>query len=82
MSTNTTPLGLLTSRQREILLQISHGKTNLQVATELQMAEKTVKSHVTAIFKALGVVNRTQAARVAQESGIAPHCPTCRCQAS
>jgi two-component system, NarL family, nitrate/nitrite response regulator NarL len=36
----------------------------------LELSEKTTKSHITAIFKALGVVNRTQAAAAARRSGI------------
>ena len=39
-------------------------------ATELGLSEKTVKAHVTAIFKVLGVVNRTQAVLVARRVGM------------
>jgi two-component system, NarL family, nitrate/nitrite response regulator NarL len=60
----------LTLRQLEVLSRICQGKTNRQVATELKLSEKTVKAHVTQIFKALGVVNRTQAVLVARRLGL------------
>jgi DNA-binding NarL/FixJ family response regulator len=49
---------------------VCQGKTNKQIATELGLSEKTVKAHVTAIFKVLGVVNRTQAVLVARRVGM------------
>ena len=52
---------LLTQRQREVLDCLRAGKTNKQIAYELGLSEGTVKIHVTAIFKSLGVKNRTQA---------------------
>ena len=58
---STPDLSLLTMRQLEVLSRVCQGKTNKQIATELSLSEKTVKAHVTAIFKVLGVVNRTQA---------------------
>ncbi len=51
----------LTQRQREVLECLSAGKSNKQIAYELGLSEGTVKIHVTAIFKSLGVKNRTQA---------------------
>ncbi len=60
----------LTQRQVEVLGRICEGKTNKQIALELGLSEKTIKAHVTAIFKALGVVNRTQAVLVAQRGGV------------
>ena len=61
---------LLTLRQLEVLSRVCQGKTNKQIATELGLSEKTVKAHVTAIFKVLGVVNRTQAVLVARRVGM------------
>ncbi len=52
----------LTARQIEILALVSAGHPNKAIARMLRLSEKTVKVHVTAIFKALRVVNRTQAA--------------------
>ena len=63
-------VALLTSRQLEVLSRVCQGKTNKQIATELGLSEKTVKAHVTAIFKVLGVVNRTQAVLVARRVGM------------
>lgn len=63
-------VSLLTLRQVEVLSRVCQGKTNKQIATELGLSEKTVKAHVTAIFKVLGVVNRTQAVLVARRIGM------------
>jgi DNA-binding NarL/FixJ family response regulator len=51
----------LTARQAEVLALIVQGKPNKLICRELNLAEGTVKIHVTAILKALGVTNRTQA---------------------
>jgi two-component system, NarL family, nitrate/nitrite response regulator NarL len=61
---------LLTVRQVEVLTLISEGDPNKTIATKLELSEKTVKAHITAIFKALNVVNRTQAAAAGREAGI------------
>jgi len=63
-------VALLTIRQLEVLSRLCQGKTNKQIATDLGLSEKTVKAHVTAIFKVLGVVNRTQAVLVARRVGM------------
>ena len=55
----------LTPRQREILSQLKTGKSNREIATDLGLAEGTVKLHVTSILKALSVRSRTQAALLA-----------------
>lgn len=52
---------ILTPRQREVLALIGEGKSNKIIAWELNLSEGTVKLHVTAILKALGVTNRTGA---------------------
>jgi DNA-binding NarL/FixJ family response regulator len=57
----------LTQRQWEVLNCLREGKSNKQIAYELGLSEGTVKIHVTAIFKSLGVKNRTQAVIVASE---------------
>jgi len=53
--------GLLTPRQLDVLGELGTGKSNREIARELGLAEGTVKVHITAILKALGVKNRTQA---------------------
>ena len=60
----------LTERQIEVLRLIGAGRTNMTIALELGLSEKTVKGHVAAIFRAMNVLNRTQAAAVARESGL------------
>jgi DNA-binding NarL/FixJ family response regulator len=51
----------LTERQMQVLKLVIQGKPNKLIARELEVAEGTVKIHVTAILKALNVANRTQA---------------------
>jgi two-component system, NarL family, nitrate/nitrite response regulator NarL len=61
-------LAVLTERQVEVLKRVSAGQSNKGIARDLGLSEKTVKAHVTAIFRALNVVNRTQAAAIAREA--------------
>lgn len=56
----------LTPQQTRILHLICDGKPNKQIAYELSLAEATVKAHVTALLRRLGVRNRTQAALLVQ----------------
>ena len=51
----------LTGRQIDVMRLLSHGKPNKLIARELDISESTVKVHLLAIFRALGVHNRTQA---------------------
>lgn len=52
----------LTEREIEILKLIAKGKNNRDIANTLYISEKTVKNHITNIFKKINVVDRTQAA--------------------
>ncbi|MEM9248919.1 MAG: response regulator transcription factor [Pseudomonadota bacterium] len=61
-------LGSLTPQQTRILTLICDGLLNKQIAFELSIAEATVKAHVTAIMRKLGVHSRTQAVVVAREA--------------
>jgi len=63
-------LGQLTPRQVDVLAMLRKGKSNKEIGRELNLAEITVKMHVTAILKVLGVANRTQAAIVAEQMGL------------
>lgn len=61
-------LALLTTQQSRILQLICEGKLNKQIAYDLSIAETTVKAHVTAIMRKLGVQSRTQAVLVSQQA--------------
>ena len=52
----------LTRREQEILACVASGMRNGEIANVLQVAESTVKSHLTSAYLKLGVSNRTQAA--------------------
>lgn len=56
----------LSARQLEVLEAVCQGLSNKVIAQQLDISEKTVKAHVTAIFERLQVVNRTQAALTAR----------------
>lgn len=58
-------IGSLTPAQRRILDHMRAGLLNKQIAYELSISEATVKAHITAIFRKLGVISRTQAAMLA-----------------
>jgi DNA-binding NarL/FixJ family response regulator len=60
----------LTERQGEVLALLIQGKPNKIICRELGLAEGTVKIHVTAILKALGVANRTQAVIAVSRLGL------------
>jgi NarL family two-component system response regulator LiaR len=68
----TAALASLTEREREILTLLGQGRTNREIADELVLAEKTVKTHITNIFSKLHVRERTQAALLAVRSGLVP----------
>jgi len=61
-------LSSLTPQQARILRLICDGKLNKQIAFDLSIAETTVKAHVTAIMRKLGVQSRTQAVLIAQQA--------------
>lgn len=60
----------LTPRQRDVLQAVAEGKANKQIAYELGLTEGTVKLHLTAIFKILGVYNRMGAVLEATKLGL------------
>ncbi len=66
-------VGLLTSRQVEVLLKAIQGIPNKAIATELHIAEGTVKAHLSVAFRILGVHNRTEAVFAAARLGLKPH---------
>ena len=60
----------LTRRQREVLQLVCEGLRNGAIAQQLQLSERTVKVHVSALFAVLGASNRTEAALIARRSGL------------
>ena len=53
-----SPLSLLTKREREIALLVSEGKTNMEIAKQLNVAEITIKKSLSNIYSRLGINNR------------------------
>ncbi|RBQ21666.1 DNA-binding response regulator [Spongiactinospora rosea] len=66
----TQTAGPLTEREREVLGLIAAGRSNREIARELSVAEKTVKTHVSNVLMKLGVQDRTQAALYAVRHGM------------
>lgn len=62
----------LTQREIEVLRLLAHGLANKEIARELGIGEKTVKTHVSNILSKLGVLSRTQAALHAIQIGLVP----------
>lgn len=60
---------LLTPREREILQGVAEGWTNREIAQRLSVAERTVETHLAAVFQKLGVRNRAEAVREALRRG-------------
>jgi DNA-binding NarL/FixJ family response regulator len=59
----------LTSREREVLAELTKGRSNREIARALHVSEKTVKAHVSSVLAKLGVQDRTQAALLAVRHG-------------
>lgn len=64
------PVEDLTEREYEVLVALSEGKSNKDVADQLCVTEKTVKTHVSNVLNKLGVKSRTQAALYAWQTGL------------
>ncbi|MGD9858529.1 MAG: response regulator [Marinobacterium sp.] len=65
-------LASLTPQQFRVLTMLTEGLLNKQIAYELSVSEATIKAHVTAILRKLGVHSRTQAVIAAQRLGVEP----------
>ena len=66
------PMAALSDREREVLTLLLEGLPNKLIARRLEITEKTVKSHLTRIFREIGVTDRTQAALWAERNGLGP----------
>ena len=60
----------LTERETEVLQQLARGKSNKEIAADLVIAEKTVRTHVSSVLAKLGVTSRTQAVLHAVRTGL------------
>ena len=68
MSQNEKPkIGGLSARQREVLEMVVEGLSNAEIAGRLYLSESTIKQHLRATYKVLGVHNRTEAAKTMRE---------------
>lgn len=70
VSTSAEQLADLTPRENEVLVHLSSGLSNAEIATAMAVSEVTVKAHVGRILSKLGVRDRTQAVIAAYESGL------------
>jgi DNA-binding NarL/FixJ family response regulator len=68
--TDPDPLEAFSDREREVLALLVEGLPNKLIARRLEISEKTVKSHLTRIFREIAVTDRTQAALWAERQGL------------
>jgi DNA-binding NarL/FixJ family response regulator len=59
------PMGTLSERETEVLVHVARGRSNYQIATEMHLAESTVKRHLANIYQKVGVGSRSEATRLA-----------------
>ena len=71
-SSETSPSELLTDRESTVLVLLSQGLSNKEIARPLFISERTVKFHISAILEKLQAKNRTHAVRIAEQRGILP----------
>ena len=65
-----SPVDALSGRERDVLELVARGLPNKLIARELSISEKTVKTHLTNVFRTIGVTDRTQAALWAERQGL------------
>ena len=70
LETETDMVKSLTKREIQILSLLVNGKSNLDISETLKLSEQTIKNHVTALYKKIGVKDRTQAAVFAIRNNI------------
>jgi DNA-binding NarL/FixJ family response regulator len=64
-------LDRLSERERQVLVLIAQGASNLEIAAQLYLSERTVKGHVGSIFAKLGARDRAAAIVIAYDAGLA-----------
>ena len=69
---STNAGGGLTPRERAVLGLVAKGCSNKEIARRLEISEKTVKAHLTQVFREIGVFDRVQAALWARDQGFGP----------
>lgn len=62
--------GKLTERELQVLKGLTEGKSNKEIARDLDIQEPTVKLHMKTLYRKVGAANRTQAALIAREAGL------------
>ncbi|WP_425040319.1 response regulator [Primorskyibacter sp. S187A] len=60
----------LTGREQQVLKGLTEGKSNKEIARDLDLSEPTIKLHVKTLYRKVGAANRTQAALIAKEAGL------------
>lgn len=68
--TASSPADSLSEREREVLAMVAEGLPNKLIARRLEISEKTVKAHLTSVFRRIDVTDRTQAALWAERNGL------------
>jgi DNA-binding NarL/FixJ family response regulator len=68
--TTAAPGDSLSERERHVLAMVAEGLPNKLIARRMSISEKTVKAHLTSVFRQIGVTDRTQAALWAVENGL------------
>jgi DNA-binding NarL/FixJ family response regulator len=68
--TAAAPAEALTERERQVLVLLAQGRLNKEIAAALDISERTVKFHVSAILSKLGAGNRTEAVTLAVQRGL------------
>lgn len=60
----------LTARELQVLKGLTEGKSNKEIARDLDLTEPTIKLHMKTLYRKLGAANRTKAAMIAREAGL------------
>lgn len=75
ISVDSSPGLRLTPRQGQVLALVANGHSNKEIALRLDLSEVTVAMHLSAVFRALNVVSRTQAVAAARRLGLSALAP-------